>query len=190
MTTSQARINVVAVAAVALLASGCSTFAASRYTISAETVSALRVFRGQSVSVGPFTTATSSKNDIMCRRVGPITTPDGEPFEQYIRKALIDELTIAEMYAPSAPVTISGRLEEIDFASGLYWADAGWKIALTLASSNGHQLAIREEYAFKGSYGGETGCQQTAQALMPAVQNLVNKPSGIRTFHPCCDDAR
>lgn len=173
MTISPTMISVVAATTIALLASGCSTYAASRYTMSADTVSTLRSFRGQAVSVGPFTAATPGKTEIACRGVGPIKTPDGEPFEQYIRKALVDELTIAEIYAPAAPVTISGRLDDIDFSSGM--TDAGWKIALTLISSNGRRLAVREDYSFKGSYVGETSCNQTAHALMPAVQNLVNK---------------
>jgi hypothetical protein len=47
MTISPTMISVVAATTIALLASGCSTYAASRYTISADTVSTLRSFRGQ-----------------------------------------------------------------------------------------------------------------------------------------------
>jgi hypothetical protein len=39
----------------------------------------------------------------MSRLAGPVTTPDNEPFEDFIRKALIDELQLAEIYAPCAP---------------------------------------------------------------------------------------
>jgi hypothetical protein len=152
---------------------GCSTYAASRYSISADKVSALRNLRGQSINVGPFTAAKPGQAEITCRAVGPIKTPDGESFESFIRKALIDELTIAELYASSAPVTLVGRLDEIDFSSGM--TDAAWKIALTITSSNGKSLSVREDYTFKGSYLGETACNQTAQALMPAVQNVVGK---------------
>jgi hypothetical protein len=44
-----------------------------------------------------------------------------------------------------------------------------------LKSSNGKSLVASEHYAFKASYEGEAGCQNTAQALMPAIQNLVGK---------------
>jgi len=153
--------------------SGCSTYAASRYTTSVDTVTALRGFRGTSVAVAPFTAAKPGEAEITCRAVGPIKTPDGEPFEQFVRKALIDEMKMAEIYADSGPVTLTGRLESIDFSSGL--TDAAWNIALTLTSSNGKSLAVAERYEYKSSWYGETACNQTAHALMPAVQNLVGK---------------
>jgi hypothetical protein len=152
---------------------GCSTYAASRYSISAETVSALRAYRPQTVAVAPFTATKPGESEITCRGVGPIKTPDGEPFEEFIRKALIAELTIAEIYAASAPVTLTGRVEDIDFSSG--WTDAAWTIRLAVSSSNGKKLVVAENYAFKSSYVGEVACNQTAHALMPAVQNLVGK---------------
>lgn len=104
-----------------LALTGCSTYAATRYSISATNVSALRAFRGTQVAVGPFTAATPGRTDITCRGVGPIKTPDGEPFEEFMRKALIAELTIAEVYAPAAPVTLTGRLDRADFSSGICW---------------------------------------------------------------------
>ena len=99
-------------------------------------------------------------------------TPDGETFEEFVRKALVDELKIAEVYAAAAPVVLTGRLDAIDFQSG---ADATWRIKVTLSSSNGKSLSIAEEYGYKSSYYGETACNQTAHALMPAVQNVVSK---------------
>ena len=165
------RLAVVGLAGSVLL-TGCSTYAASRYSISADTVTALRSYRGQTVNVGPFTAAEPGRTEIMCRGVGPIKTPDGEPFEAYIRKALVDELRIAELYGESAPVMLTGRLDSIDFQST---ADAAWTLKVTLTSSNGRSLSVAEEYRYTSSYYGETACNQTAQALMPAVQNLVHK---------------
>ena len=156
----------------ALLLTGCSTYAASRYSISADNVTALRAFRGQTVNVGKFTAAEPGRTEIMCRGVGPIKTPDGEAFEDFIRKAFVDELKIAEIYGAQAPVVLTGRLDAIDFQSG---ADAAWKIKVTLSSSNGKSLSVAEEYGYKSSYYGETACNQTAHALMPAVQNVVSK---------------
>jgi hypothetical protein len=108
----------------------------------------------------------------MCRGVGPIKTPDGEAFEEFVRKALVDELTIAEVYASDARTTITGRLDSIDFSSGM---GATWNIGLTITSSNGQTLSVSEEYKYTSSYYGETACNQTAHALMPAVQNVVGK---------------
>lgn len=54
-----------------MMLTGCSTYAASRYSIAADNVRTLREYRGQTVNVGPFT-AAESKTEIMCRGVGPI----------------------------------------------------------------------------------------------------------------------
>jgi hypothetical protein len=168
-----ARARVCVVVFAVLVFAGCSTYAASRYAISADTVRTLRSFKGQTVSVGEFTAQKPGQSEITCRGVGPIKTPDGEPFEMFIRKALIDELTIAETYATNAPVVLTGRLDDIDFSSGM--TDAAWKIALSIRSSNGKTLSVVENYRFKSSFVGETACNQTAHALMPAVQNVVGK---------------
>jgi hypothetical protein len=161
-----------AVLAVIVPLTGCSTYAASRYAISADNVRTLRTFKGQSVNVGPFSAANPGQTEIMCRGVGPIKTPDGETFEHFVRKALVDELTIAEIYSSDAPIMTTGLLDAIDFSSGV---GATWNIALTVTSSNGQSLSVSEEYKYTSSYYGETACNQTAQALMPAIQNVVGK---------------
>ena len=107
----------------------------------------------------------------MCSGVGPIKTPDGEPFSEFIRKALIDELKMANAFSTTAPVTLTGNLDQIDFSSHT----GNWNLAMTIKSSNGRFLAVTEEYSYTTSWYGETACNQTAQALMPAVQNLVGR---------------
>lgn len=157
--------------AVALLSSGCSTYAVSRYSISTDNVVALRLLNGKTLNVGAFSSTTPGQKEIVCRGVGPIKTPDGEPFSEFVRKAFLDELKISNAYSPSAPATITGNLDAIDFSS----ASGNWNLALTVKSSNGKSMSVSESYAYSTSYYGETACNQTAQALMPAVQNLVGK---------------
>ena len=154
-----------------VLFSGCSTYSASRYSTSADNVVALRSLNGKTVNMGAFGAATPGQKEIMCRGVGPIKTPDGEPFSEFVRKALFDELRIANVYSASAPVTLTGTLDSIDFSSN----SGQWNLALTLKSSNGKSMSASENFAYTSSFYGETACNQTAQALMPAVQNLVGK---------------
>jgi hypothetical protein len=143
------------VLALAVLFTGCSTYAASRYAINAETVAALRTYRPSTVSVGPFTATKPGQTEITCRAVGPIKTPDSETFEDFIRKALVAELTLAELYAPSAPVTLTGKVESINFSSGI--TDAAWLITLAVVSSNGRAITVSEEYSFTSSWFGFEG---------------------------------
>ncbi len=151
--------------------SGCSTYSASRYSISADNVTKLRAYSGTKFSVGEFTSSIPSKSEIMCRGVGPIKTPDGENFEQFVRKAFIDELQMAEVYFKDGAIILTGNLNSIDFSSN----SGNWDISLSVTSSNGKSLDVSENYSYDTSFYGETACNQTAHALMPAVQNLISK---------------
>ena len=154
-----------------VLFSGCSTYSASRYSINSDNVVAMRTLNGKMINVGSFSATKPGEKEIMCRGVGPIKTPDGEPFSEFVRKAFLDELKIASVYSATAPVTLTGNLDAIDFSS----ANGGWNLSLTVKSSNGKSLSVNESYPFTTSFFGETACNQTAQAFMPAVQNLVGK---------------
>jgi hypothetical protein len=163
--------NFILALAVALTASGCSTYSTGRYSISTDNVMALRSLNGKTLNVGSFTATNPSQKEIMCRGVGPIKTPDGEPFSEFIRKAFLDELKIANAYSPTSTLSITGNLESIDFSS----ANGNWNILLSIKSSNGKSMMVSESYPFTTSFVGETACNQTAQAFIPAVQNLVGK---------------
>ena len=154
-----------------LILGGCSTYAVDRYSISADNVTALRALDIEKISVGEFTSFEPGLTKIMCRGEGPIKTPDGNTFVEYIRESLIDELQIAEIYSPDAPVILTGHLENINFSS-----TAGkWNLSLTIKSSNGKSILVDEEYKYTTSFMASTACNQTAQALMPGVQNLIKK---------------
>jgi hypothetical protein len=155
----------------AVVLAGCSTYSVSRYSASADDVVTLRKLPPNSVSVGPFTSPGQPVSEIACRAVGPIKTPDGEPYAEFVRKALISELKMAGAYSDSAPTQITGVLNNIDFSS----TSGTWNLGLTLVSSNGRTLGVTEAYPFTSSFNGETACNQTAQALMPAVQDLIGK---------------
>lgn len=148
--------------------SGCSTYSVNRYAISADNVTELRELDDTMVNVGEFT-SSEPKSEIMCRGVGPIKTPDGDTFAHFIQEALIDELQIAEQYSTDASVSLTGNLDNIDFSS----SSGIWKLKLTVNSSNGISVTVSENYSYSTSFYGETACNQTAQALMPAVQNLI-----------------
>lgn len=159
----------------ALLAAGCSTYAADRYAVSMDSHSELQTLAAASpdrkIAVQPFTASRPGRTDIACRGVGPVKTPDGETFEAYIRKALIDQLRLAQMYASDGSLRISGNLDKADFDS----FNGMWYLVLTVRDETGRTFTVREDYDYQSSWYGETACNQTAQAFMPAVQNLVRK---------------
>lgn len=165
------------------LATGCSTYTVLRYSPSTDNVVALRTLNGKLVNVGSFTAATPGQTEIMCRAVGPIKTPDGESFSDYVRKALLDDLRIANVYSESAPITLTGQLDAIDFSSN----SGEWHLSLSVKSTNGKSMSVSETYKYQTSFYGETACNQSAQALMPAVQNLVGKVVRSKEFKTLLD---
>jgi hypothetical protein len=154
-----------------LLLSGCSTFDVGRYGVSVENNAALKKHAPAKVTVGPFTATEPGKKEIPCRAVGPIKTPDEQPFENWIRKALIDELTVAELYAEGAPVTLTGKVNKVDFDS----MAGDWLLDLTVTSSNGQSLTVADKYSYGFTYIGETACARTAKSFGSAVQVLIGK---------------
>ena len=150
---------------------GCSTFATSRYSPSVDNVLALKQHKGVQVNVGNFSSFEPGLSVITCRGFGPVKSPDGEPYSEYIRKALTDELKMSDVYSSDAPITLTGQLNQLDFSSN----SGNWNISLTVNSSNGKSVTVNDNYKYTTSYNGETACNQTAQAFMPAVQDIIAK---------------
>lgn len=161
---------------------GCSSYASDRYALSMEAQEALqqaapRAASGR-VAVEPFTAARPGRSRLACRAAGPVTTPDGESFEEFIRQALIDQLQQAGLYSPNARTKLQGRLNEINFGS----FEGIWFLDLTITDAKGRSLTAHEDYRYDASVIGAEACRQTAQALMPAVQNLIRKVVSHPTF--------
>ncbi len=161
--------------AIAMLASGCVTHATSRYASSTANVNALRDMHGNPLNVGAFSATIFGQKEIWCGApallAGPIRTEDGKPFAEFVRNAFLDELKIANVYSLSAPISITGNLDSIDFSI----ISGKWDMALTVNSSNGKSMSVSESYAFTWHFSANTACNHIAQAFMPAVQDLVGK---------------
>jgi hypothetical protein len=129
---------------------------------------------GEVATVGGFTLTTTP--DLQCRAVGPVTLPDGHTIPSYIQKAFEDELKLAGVYNPATPsVTISGVVDKVSFSSSKGFFQGEWVLGLTVTSSNGNRVSALEQYDFDSAYLGDKGCQKTADALVPATQNLIKK---------------
>ena len=148
--------------------SGCSTYAVNRYSICPENVVVLRAHRNSPIAVGGFSSSRPDLRELTCRMVGPIQTPDKTTFAEYIRQAFIGELQMAEVYSKESLVVIAGNLDDIHFSS----TSGKWYISLTLMSG-ADSLSVQTTYDYSSSLFGETACNQTAQALVPAVQELI-----------------
>lgn len=152
----------------------CSTFTPQRYSISADNNMALKAIGVGNINVGAFSGPSSF--DRACRGAGPIAPPDNMSFEAYIQKALADELKVAGMYDDKAPkVTLTGAVEKLSFSSSRGLTGGEWDISLRVNSSNGKSLSVSEHYEFESGFIADTACKQTAEAYLPAVQNIIGK---------------
>lgn len=157
-----------------LFLGACETYTPQRYAVSADTNMALRALASRDVGVGSFTRTADFNN--RCRLAGPIGLPDGLSFETYIQKALADELKMAGMFVPTnPPVTLTGTVEKLSFLSSQNGNNGVWHIDLRVTSTNGKSVLVSESYEFKSGFGAEIACKQTAEAYLPAVQNLIRK---------------
>jgi len=154
--------------------SACSTYMPQRYSISADNNVALKSMGASNIGVGPFTGPKGFDNG--CRAAGSISPPDGMAFEQYVQKALADELKVAGMFDEKAPkVILTGALEQLSFSSISGLTGGTWDIGLRVNSSNGRSTFVTEHYEFNSGFIADTACKQTAEAYLPAVQDLIGK---------------
>jgi hypothetical protein len=106
--------------------------------------------------------------------MGPIQASDGMTIPQFVEKAFNDEFKFASIYADNG-VVLSGTLSQIEFSSSAGLTNGYWLLGMTLKSSNGKSMTVDSRYDFKSGFDAITACNQTAQALGPAVQDLIKK---------------
>ncbi len=166
--------NIAITLSIALTLSACSTYTTPRYSINADTNVTLKSLGITNVAIGTFTGPASF--DTACRAAGPLAPPDGMTHTAYFKKALEDELKVAGAHSASLPkVTLSGSVDKLSFSSSRGLTGGSWDIEVTVNSSNGKTMNANEHYEFESGFIADTACKQTAEAYMPAVQNLIAK---------------
>jgi hypothetical protein len=67
-------------------------------------------------------------------------------------------------------------LDRVEFSSSAGLTNGWWDISITLKNpSNGASLQASTHYDFRSGFDAITACTQTAQALTPAVQELIGR---------------
>ncbi len=156
-----------------LLLAACETPTTQRYAISADNSMAIRNLHASGVGIGSFSPpADFSAN---CRALGPVRVADNLSHTEYIRKAFEDEMKVAGAYAAAPRVLLNGKIDKLEFSSSRGLTGGSWTIDMSLASSNGKTLSVKEYYEFDSGFSAPEACRQTAEAFSRAVQNLVGK---------------
>ncbi|NND43680.1 MAG: hypothetical protein HKN58_00040 [Xanthomonadales bacterium] len=155
-----------------VLLSACSTMTPARYIPSADTNLALDKLAGAQARVMPL--GMPADPDVNCRMMGPVKPADGMTIGEFVAEAFNTEFKYADIYAVDG-ITLSGNMDRVEFSSIVGLTSGRWDLALTLNSSNGQSISTQNLYEFKSGFDAITACNQTAQALGTAVQELVRK---------------
>ncbi len=154
-----------------LLLSSCSTMTPPRYSVSVDNIQKLKEFKGSQVSVDSLEQAATFNAN--CRLMGPIEPADNLTIPQFVSKAINDEFKMADIHSTSG-TKLTGDITRIDFSSVSGLTNGFWDIEIQLSSSNGKSLTSSNKYTFKSGFDAITACNATADALAPAVQDLIN----------------
>ena len=153
-----------------LLLSACSTMQPPRYAVSVDNIQKLKTFEGSKAAVVSFTQPADFSSG--CRLMGPIEPADGLTISQFVSKAFNDEFKMADIYSTEG-TKLNGEIVKIEFSSMTGLTNGYWDIGLKLTSSNGRSLSVDNKYTFKSGFDAITACNATADALSPAVQDLI-----------------
>ena len=164
--------RIVCLMAVCAAMTGCSTMTPARYSVSVDNNQILKQYAGKSLELASM--GAPANYDSNCRLMGPIHASDDMTIPQFVQKAFNDELKFAGLYS-EAGTKLEGTLEKIQFSSTSGLTSGWWDLALVLKSSNGKSISTQNKYEFKSGFDAITACNQTAQALGPAVQDLIKK---------------
>jgi hypothetical protein len=159
---------------VALLAflfiTGCSTMTPARYAVSVDANQKLESMPDARVYLANL--SPPADEDSNCRLMGPIKAGDGLTISEFIADAFNDEFKFADIHDENG-VRLDGEVTEIEFSSSDGLTNGHWNLGIKLRSSNGNQMSSHINYKFKSGFDAITACNQTAQALGAAVQDLI-----------------
>jgi len=177
-------LTVCAALAVASLLAGCETMAPASYSNYGDNTYTLKKFDGAKVRV-------SSMNDLShfdsgCRMVGPVKTAGNRPIAEFIKDSINDELKFSGIYSDDqSSVQLAATLNAASFSSMTSLTRGYWTFSLQLSNpANGRSVTADTKYDFDSAFDAATACLNTANALTPAVQRLINKAVSDPGFGP------
>ncbi len=133
------------------------------------------------ITVAPFRAPVRFDN--VCRAAGPITPPNGKSFEFYLQKALAEKLKEHNLSSETAEkIALFGELKVLVFSSTSNFSDAWWIGKIQVTSSNGKAIELGDRYDFRTSFGASKACQETADAYLPAVDQIIEKLVASKGF--------
>lgn len=79
---------------------------------------------------------------------------------------------MAQVYDPTAPISIEGTIERLSFSSV---TPANWDIAMRVSSNRSPGFSVSVKYNYNTSWDAWSACRNVADAFAPAVQELLRQ---------------
>lgn len=108
----------------------------------------LKAIRGKSVRLENFEFAKGVEPESKCAALGfkaSLQPPKGKTYQQYVKDALAEELSIVDAVSNDAAQSISGKITQLALLEGSTERRCTWRIALQLKGSNGHLVEVQRE---------------------------------------------
>lgn len=166
-----------------LFISGCSTMTPPRYSVNADNNATLREIEITSIAVVDYSDASEFAAN--CRLMGPIEASDQRGIAQFIADSFNDEFKFAEKYGgATAQTKLHLTLTDAEFSSVAGLTNGYWNLGITIENvANGASINASTHYSFRSGFDAITACNQTAQALTPAVQDLIGRTLNQTDFN-------
>ena len=151
---------------------GFRTYMASGYVPSAQNIIFLQEMKGKASGLR-LVAFDQSKNNVallMCRMSFPVYGPRKTPFASLLEAATNLELGESGLALPDAP-RVQATLEEFDFSS---FGGGKWTMRVTFTLPGKEPLTINHVHSYSVSPSAAAGCKDVTNAMVPAIESLLN----------------
>jgi hypothetical protein len=151
---------------------GFRTYMASGYVPSAQNIVFLQEMKGKAsgLRLVAFDTSKNNAAMLMCRMSFPVYGPRKTPFASLLEAATNLELGESGLALPDAP-RVQATLEEFDFSS---FGGGKWTMRVTFTLPGKEPLTINHVHSYAVSPSAGAGCKDVTNAMVPAIESLLN----------------
>ena len=164
----------IAATLMALALSACETMSPATYANFADNSLTLRMFSTSKVVIASMNDQSNFNSG--CRLVGPITASGNRTIPKFVEDSFNEELKFAGIYSTDADAAkLNLTLTAASFSSTSNLTSGWWDFGLRLDNpANNRSVTATSKYEFQSGFNATVACQNTSQALTPAVQRLIN----------------
>ena len=151
---------------------GFRTYMATGYVPSAQNVIFLQEMkaRASGLRLVAFDASKNNTAMLMCRMSFPVYGPKKTPFASLFEAAMNLELGESGLALPDAP-RVQATLDAFDFSS---FGGGKWMMQVTITLPGKEPLTINHVHSYSVSPSAGAGCKDVTNAMVPAIESLLN----------------